>query len=370
MKRKPGRDESIEHLLKESMQGPWQTPTSGSCPDAEILAAWTDGGLEGRELATTREHVAGCVSCQATLAVLARTAPPEATPLPWWQRVPSARWLVPVAATATAIAIWVAVPREEYTRLSQDTAVRESTASQSESLRSAAESPTALPRATADAAVQGSPPAPPGATELRVDAEKAAPERQNASSPPREQATPAPIEPTADAAAGALARQEGAPPPPAPSVTTPQPAAPAPTSSRPDPVATPQLRGFGALQETAAVALQAVIASPDTAFRWRIGVAGSVEYSADMGETWEARPTGAQVDLIAGASPSGTVCWIVGRAGTILLTTNGIDWRRVTSPTTIDLRTVEASDSRTATVTAANGRRFRTTDGGTSWQAV
>src|SRR5687767_10929619 len=103
------------------MQKPWPTPVSGSCPDAEILAAWSDGALEGPELTTMREHVAGCLSCQATLAVLARTSPPEITPRSWWDRVPSVRWLVPVAATATAIAIWVAVPREEYTQLRQDT---------------------------------------------------------------------------------------------------------------------------------------------------------------------------------------------------------------------------------------------------------
>ena len=118
------------------------------------------------------------------------------------------------------------------------------------------------------------------------------------------------------------------------------------------------------------VALQAVIVSPDTAFRWRIGPAGSLEYSADMGETWETRPTGVQADLIAGASPSGTVCWIVGRAGTVLLTTNGIDWRRVTSPTMLDIRTVEATDSRTAIVTTADGQRFRTTDGGVTWERL
>ncbi|NOT24890.1 MAG: zf-HC2 domain-containing protein, partial [Acidobacteria bacterium] len=203
MKRTSRRDESLERLLKESLQAPWQTPASGPCPDAEVLAAWTDGALEGRELAMTREHVAGCVSCQATLAVLARTAPPEATPLPWWQQMPTVRWLVPVAATATAIAIWVAVPREEYTRPAQETtSARESAPPQPESLQSAAQPKVAIAEDSANRAPQADPrPTTTASAELRLDtAEKAATgdvsERPDAASAVREREAVAPREQT------------------------------------------------------------------------------------------------------------------------------------------------------------------------------
>jgi photosystem II stability/assembly factor-like uncharacterized protein len=118
------------------------------------------------------------------------------------------------------------------------------------------------------------------------------------------------------------------------------------------------------------IARRIEIASPGTAFRWRIGPAGAVEYSADAGSTWEARPTGVDVDLLAGTSPSGTVCWIVGRTGAVLLTTNGRQWRRLTFPVAVDLTAVQATDARTATVTAIDGRRFRTVDGGATWESL
>ncbi|NOT25714.1 MAG: hypothetical protein HOP16_06375, partial [Acidobacteria bacterium] len=160
---------------------------------------------------------------------------------------------------------------------------------------------------------------------------------------------------------GALARQEAAAPPAAPPAPA-QPAAPSPAQSS----------GFGTFRGAiATLAVQpVVVVSPGTMVRWRIGRAGSVDYSTDAGRTWTARPTGVDADLVAGASPSGTVCWIVGRAGTVLLTINGTDWRRLTSPTNLDLTGVETTDGRTALVTAANGQRFRTTDGGTSWQPL
>jgi photosystem II stability/assembly factor-like uncharacterized protein len=115
---------------------------------------------------------------------------------------------------------------------------------------------------------------------------------------------------------------------------------------------------------------QIIVASPGTAFRWRIGPAGAVEYSTDSGITWESRPTGVDADLLAGASPSGTVCWVVGRAGTVLLTTDGRQWRRVAFPAAMDLTAVQATDARTATVTASDGRRFRTADGGGTWEGL
>jgi photosystem II stability/assembly factor-like uncharacterized protein len=95
-----------------------------------------------------------------------------------------------------------------------------------------------------------------------------------------------------------------------------------------------------------------------------------VEFSTDAGTTWESRPTGVDVDLLAGASPGGTVCWVVGRAGTVLITTDGRQWRRLTFPVTVDLNAVQTTDARTAIVTTVDGRRFRTMDAGTTWDGL
>jgi photosystem II stability/assembly factor-like uncharacterized protein len=114
-------------------------------------------------------------------------------------------------------------------------------------------------------------------------------------------------------------------------------------------------------------AITSEIASPDPSFRWRLGAAGVVEHSADGGSTWEVLPTGVVADLTAGMSPSPSVCWLVGRAGTVLLSIDGRRWQRVTFPEATDLVAVQARDARTATVTTADGRTFRTADGGASW---
>ena len=51
----------------------------------------------------------------------------------------------------------------------------------------------------------------------------------------------------------------------------------------------------------------------------------------------------------------------------MLVTTDGTQFTRVGTPATLDLVPVAATDARTATVTAADGRRFRTTDQGATW---
>jgi photosystem II stability/assembly factor-like uncharacterized protein len=109
------------------------------------------------------------------------------------------------------------------------------------------------------------------------------------------------------------------------------------------------------------------ITSPDPSVRWRIRAAASVEHTTNGGTTWEAVPTGVDAGLTAGASPSPLVCWLIGRAGTMLLSTDGRTWRRVPFPEMTDLATVRASDAQTATVTTTDGRTFRTTDGGRTW---
>jgi photosystem II stability/assembly factor-like uncharacterized protein len=110
-----------------------------------------------------------------------------------------------------------------------------------------------------------------------------------------------------------------------------------------------------------------VIVSPDANARWRVG-GRSLERSIDGGRTWKVQPTGTEVDLLAGSSPAPTVCWIVGRSGLVLLSTDGETWRRLDFPdATVDLVSVTARDGAAATVTAANGRIYRTTDAGRTW---
>jgi photosystem II stability/assembly factor-like uncharacterized protein len=114
-------------------------------------------------------------------------------------------------------------------------------------------------------------------------------------------------------------------------------------------------------------AADSVIVSSIPVSRWRIVPDGAVQRSTDGGLTWLTQETGATVTLAGGASPSPSVCWLVGPVGTVLLSTDGRSWRRIAFPEATDLMSVRAIDDKSATVTASDGRTFSTKDGGLTW---
>jgi photosystem II stability/assembly factor-like uncharacterized protein len=75
--------------------------------------------------------------------------------------------------------------------------------------------------------------------------------------------------------------------------------------------------------------------------------------------------------LLAGSAPSDQICWVVGRGGTILRTTDGGNhWLKVSAPTADDITTVFGVDAQQATITTTKNNSYKTTTGGTSWTAV
>ena len=95
------------------------------------------------------------------------------------------------------------------------------------------------------------------------------------------------------------------------------------------------------------------------------------EFSADGGGAWRPVVAG-PADLgaiVAGATPGGRTGWFVGRRGTVMLTIDGTTFRRVSSPSSADLESVQPVDERRATV-SGHGERYATTDGGATWVRV
>ena len=119
--------------------------------------------------------------------------------------------------------------------------------------------------------------------------------------------------------------------------------------------------------DTTANEMEVVIVSSNPATRFRLLPGGEVQRSADGGATWRTEITGATETLTAGASPSPSVCWLIGPSGAVFLSTDGRSWRRLAFPEAEDLRAVTATDSENATVTTVGGHTFVTTDAGQTW---
>jgi hypothetical protein len=334
--------------------------TPESCLDPETLAVWAEGGLAGDELEAAQAHVADCARCQASLAALVHTSSldhvtsvpdaPERTRRRWFA------WLIPLTAAAAAIAIWVAVPRGPATE--PQLAEVQSQPAQLKTTEAPApaaglQSPSAKKEEQSLSAKGGQPQRDqPQASALAKDTgrrELDTLKQQSQSADlaaDRADKSRAAAEPAASAA-GAVA---AAPPPQA-----------APAGAR------------QAFQETSAnAAAQKAAPTPtfrslEVAPRWRIA-GTTVERSVDGGSTWGVVGTGVDAEWTALSSPSPAVCWVVGRRGVVLRTTDGQNFSRVAFPEITDLSVVRAADAQSATVTASDGRVFTTTDAGTTWR--
>src|SRR5688500_17826314 len=135
MKREPVDNEREQDAwLGNTLRRTTATAADG-CLDAETLAAWADGGLNAQAAAAVELHASNCSRCMAVLATLERTAP-VAPVADAWTLARVFRWVAPLAAAATAVAIWVAVPDRPLTPV-------ESTVSQD--LRSMEQVPVPVP---------------------------------------------------------------------------------------------------------------------------------------------------------------------------------------------------------------------------------
>ena len=352
------RNASVDRLLPGTLKARQGGAPPEACLDAETVAAWADDALPASERASAEAHAADCGRCQALLAAMIRTAPPPAAAPSWW-RMPALRWLVPLTAAATALAIWVAVPNRAPVQVSDGGVVAVD--------RTA---PADQP-ASADRADAAQVPARPTASAPAPHADLQAKAAENG--PPAVTARER-QESLAKAAGPALDKQTAqAPPPPAAALS--ESIAIAPAASPAADAALPRTapaepRALGAAtarMSTFANAMQDVIVSSNPATRFRLLPGGGVQRSADGGATWRTEITGATETLTAGASPSPSVCWLIGPSGVVFLSTDGRTWRRLTFPEKEDLRTVTATDNENATVTTVVGHTFVTTDAGQTW---
>ena len=113
------------------------------------------------------------------------------------------------------------------------------------------------------------------------------------------------------------------------------------------------------------------VVSADGKRTWRLGPSGQLLLLDKASAGWQTQSSGVSVALTGGSAPTGNICWVVGREGTILLTVDGGEhWRKVASPIPGDIGGITATDGKHAVVwDTANHARYETSDAGVTWKA-
>lgn len=382
------REETLHRLLAHSLRL-GLAAGGADCPPPDIVAAYFDRSLDPSEASHWESHFSNCSRCQQVLAALATSAVEPVTagepervavaagatvPLPQpaaarpatriapseppreartLRRYPSRNWLVPAVAAAAVLAVWLAVrpARKPATQVARET---QATAPMPpvplEAPKESAKNLPATPPAPADkmATKAATPSGSAGSQPVREPFARAAP----ASPSQGTKALPA------DTVTGREAGKSR-------SFGTAGGVSAAPTrSAEPSAKSAATLGILGGAQRGPAV----TIATPARAVLWRVGPGGSIEKSRDSGQTWQAQVSSVEADLLAGSAPSEMVCWVAGRAGTILRTTDGEHWEKISSPATVDWIAAKAQDALRASISTASGETYVTEDGGRTWQ--
>lgn len=324
--------------------------------DPERVAALMGGSLPRAERAVMEAHAADCADCLQLLAAMTRTEPPAADSR--WRMPVTLRWAVPFAAAATAVALWVNVDRRG--REPQPSSPAAATDAVSPPPTTAVSPEPQANQVPAETSTRESRPSPPARKDAGARAQAPLDARLR----------------TGRAASSAEDKRDSAlrkeafsskPDQTAPAAASPAPAPPAAAPLQQDTLQARERQKAAA--PTAARALMATVvdfASPESLVRWQVrGM--TVRRSTDAGKTWGSAVVVFHADLLAGSSPAPTVAWVVGRAGAVVLTTDGQSWRRLPFPEAVDLTDVRARNEREADVTTADGRVFRTEDGGQTW---
>jgi hypothetical protein len=358
------------------------TPPSASCLDPERLAAWADGGLRPDEIAAIDAHLADCSRCQAVAAMMttADDGPQRQTAavvrMPLWRRM-HLQWVAPLAAAAALI--WAVVPHgtDSTTPSRVDTFARADGAEPS--MTSPSPAPSAAESRPAPTPV---PAVPPRTSVAETQTRKSAsPVESLRDAPMPQQRGASSNSSAADTSTGPdEAPRASSPAPPAaasPSAAATQksrapirettdtlerteigPVAPQPSSAT-DPV---EIRARAA-DSSASAGAAARSSTPNRA--WRLSGA-RIDILNARGE-WERLAASAPAPLVGGDAPSTNVCWIVGRRGVVMRTTDARTFESLPPPALVDLIGVRALDDRQASVTTADGRVFTTTDAGRTW---
>ena len=320
-----------------------QSPAAAgdACIDAETLAAWVDGGLGASAAAAVELHASSCPRCIAVLAAMERSASAAAA-RHVWTRARLLRWLIPLTAAATAVAIWIAVPNRPVTTSIQE--LKSTTERADSAARPVVPVPVPVP--VPEAAPVPGPPPERATAEPRTGNDSVEPGTRTRN--PNPERGTRNVEPQAPADFRDELRREKAAPETfgaaAGSAAAPPAAAPAPRAGSPAPPS-------AAVRETAPM-------STDTR---------AVETVSPRAERFAPR-SALSTESISPANPM--IHWRVTTPRRIERSTNGAQtWTRTAVPPG-SLAGIRAVDANRAVVRTSDDREFYTVDAGRSWTRV
>jgi hypothetical protein len=374
----------------------------GDCPDSGILAAYYERSLDSRERPRYELHFSRCRRCREQLAAMIRAEEaPRVVAVPHRARLWDWRWLAPGVAALLIVTVWIArrsVPMGSPAQNAKEPLVAKSQADQETApeFRRSVQGPPSEPSRAISSKRQAT-----NQFSARLQqVPEVAPPQQMKKQPNR------PVKGRDVTGLKALSQPVSIPPvatsqttdAQTPGVTeSPRAAVPAtpPTGAAGGAIASAADKTSGkpgaANEETSkqglalelagrnAATIQAatqaseqrsseiVIRTPDPQVLWRITGGRFVERSDDAGATWNGQLPDANARLVAGASASAKICWLVGQAGIILVTKDAKHWKKIPPPVPADFVAVSAKSASAAVVTAADGQRFATRNGGRKW---
>ena len=92
-----------------------------------------------------------------------------------------------------------------------------------------------------------------------------------------------------------------------------------------------------------------------------------IERTTDAGRTWRTERHLEGTEIAGGVCPSADVCWLAGARGLVLRREPSGHWADVSPSGAGRVDRIEATDASHATLTATDGVRLTTTDGGRTW---
>jgi Putative zinc-finger len=378
---RPDRDDGLGSAMRRALQD-----SGTDCPDVNVLAAYAERTLSATERRGVERHLSRCARCRETLILTSRAAATEKETATFLQEAKKGSsplyWLAGAVAAGLAIALWIAQPGREAPTRAPDVA---SQIAQAERPAPPPRLEPAPVRPQQEAKDTAAPPATRerGARERNRAADATMKRSRDERKLEQSAGQPSVAERVVVAPPAAAAPTTAAPPPP-PALPAPAPAAPPESTAQASArakraekeaerqVFAGQDRRYGEARESVVVSwppstdrLAAMEAPP--AIAWRVWTSGRVERSTDGGVTWSREPIEAPAARAISA-PSRDVCWIVGEAGLILRYEAARGWTRLSPPLQAGFVAVQARDAMQATITAGDGRRFTTADGGQTWK--